>query len=274
MKNRSITLFEPFWLLFKLVLLVSFNSYGQNFDNNKNLSLKYWEVEGVKRKAIVYIPDKDVLKNTPLIFIWHGHGGSAENFIKRFPLYNFLKNSIIVYPQGINSKSPRDINAERTGWQHQIGDYNDRDVKFFDIMYSFFSNNYSLDIDKVYCTGSSNGGAFTYILLQLRPDIFSSAAPVITANTGVDNINKMNLPSIPIFHISGKKEKSFKKQEKIVNYIIKKRKANHLGYWKGNIDTKHYASKNGDIIWFTHPDGHRWRTIDTKLIADFFTDSK
>ena len=58
-------------------------SFGQDqsVDNNyydKNISTIYWEVNGVKRNAIVYIPEKDLLKNAPLIFVWHGHGGSAE----------------------------------------------------------------------------------------------------------------------------------------------------------------------------------------------------
>ena len=90
-----------------------------------------------------------------------------EKFIKRFPVHKLWKEAIVVFPQGVNSKSPWDIKAEKTGWQFQIGDYNDRDIKFFDTMYTYFSNTFPIDDERVYCTGSSNGGTFTYILLFL-----------------------------------------------------------------------------------------------------------
>ena len=263
-------------LLSLFIPLVSFGQ-DQSVDNNyydKNISTIYWEVNGVKRNAIVYIPEKDLLKNAPLIFVWHGHGGSAEKFIKRFPIYKFWREAVVVFPQGVNSKSPWDIKAERTGWQYQRGDYEDRDVKFFDVMYTYFLDSFSIDDERIYCVGSSNGGAFTYMLLQLRPKIFAAAAPAITANVGLKSIYQMNLPSIPIFHTSGKKEFSFSKQKKLVDYIINEKEAKYLGYWNNNILTKHYKSDKGDLIWFTHNDGHRWRTKDTQMIFDFFKEIK
>ena len=66
-------------LLSLFIPLVSFGQ-DQSVDNNyydKNISTIYLEVNGVKRNAIVYIPEKDLLKNAPLIFVWHGHGGSG-----------------------------------------------------------------------------------------------------------------------------------------------------------------------------------------------------
>ena len=261
-----------------LLLFIPLVSFGQeqNIDNSyydKHISLKFWMVDGVERNALVYIPEKELLKNTPLIFVWHGHGGSAEKFIKRFPVHKLWKEAIVVFPQGVNSKSPWDIKAEKTGWQFQIGDYNDRDIKFFDTMYTYFSNTFPIDDDRVYCTGSSNGGTFTYILLQLRPRVFAAAAPAITANIGLENIYEMSIPPIPIFHTSGKKENSFTKQTKLVNYIIKEKKAEYVGYWNDNIQTEYYKSDKGNLVWFKHNDSHRWRTRDTELIANFFKKS-
>ena len=154
------------------------------------------------------------------------------------------------FPQGVNSKSPWDINAEKTGWQFKIGDYENRDVKFFDFMYSYFLNTFPIDDKRIYCTGSSNGGTFTYILIQLRPKVFAAAAPAITANVGLENITEMNLPSIPIFHTSGKKEYSFSRQKKLVNHIIKEKKAKYIGYWNDNILTEYYKSRKGNLVWF------------------------
>ena len=56
----------------------------------------------------------------------------------------------------------------------------------------------------------------------------------------------------------------------MVNYIIKEKKAEYVGYWNDNILTEYYKSDNGNLVGFKHNDGHRWRTKDTALIVDFF----
>jgi len=46
-----------------------------------------WTVGGVEREALVYIPDSAKLTATPIVFVFHGHGGFSMDKLllgKRF----------------------------------------------------------------------------------------------------------------------------------------------------------------------------------------------
>ena len=87
---------------------------------------------------------------------------------------------------------------------------------------------------------------------------------------GREQIDKLNLPEIPIFHITGYKERSYMQQKNLVMNILTERASNRPKPWN-NIDGANlYESKKGDVVWYLHTDGHRWRTKDTQLVADFF----
>jgi len=60
------------------------------------------KVEGVEREALVQIPAQDSA-TAPVIFFFHGHGGSAQNALKRFGLNKHWPEAIIVYMQGLKT---------------------------------------------------------------------------------------------------------------------------------------------------------------------------
>jgi polyhydroxybutyrate depolymerase len=235
-----------------------------------NMSVQSWNIDGEVRTAHVYTPELNQPNGLPLVFVWHGHGRTASRFLDRFPLHKVWPEAIVVYPQGLKSKAPYDVNGDRTGWQYNIGDHNDRDLKFFDIMHKGFKKSNNINANQIHCTGSSNGGSFTYLLMQARPNIFASVTPAISQHIGREQIDKLNLPEIPIFHITGEKESSYIKQRNLVMKILTERASNRPKPWN-NIDGANlYESKKGDVVWYLHADGHRWRTKDTQLVADFF----
>ena len=55
----------------------------------------------------------------------------------------------------------------------ESGDQGDRDLKFFDEVLSTLKKEYKVDANRVYATGHSNGGAFTYLLWGERGDVFA-----------------------------------------------------------------------------------------------------
>lgn len=231
---------------------------------------KTWTVNEDERTALVHMPTKASSEKYPLVFVWHGHGGSSEKFLEKCPVHEFWPDAIVVYPQGLKTRTPYDKKGERTGWQHSIGDYSDRDVAFFDTMYEYFSELDIIDPKQVHCAGSSNGGSFTYILLQMRPNAFASAAPAITSHSGLKDGLSIKLPPIPILHFTGKKERSFHKQKRLVEKIVESRDARLVGNWQGRSGVHLYKSSEGDLIWFVHSNGHRWRYIDTLPMVNFF----
>jgi polyhydroxybutyrate depolymerase len=137
-----------------------------------------WTVEGVVRQALVYAPDKAKTEAAPLVFVWHGHGGAMNNTARSFAIHTLWPEAIVVYPQGLNTPGRlTDPEGKKPGWQHSAGAQGDRDLKFFDAMLSSIKQDYKVNEKRLYSTGHSNGGGFTYLLWAMRGDLFAAFAP-------------------------------------------------------------------------------------------------
>ena len=56
-------------------------------------------------------------------------------------------------------------------------------MKLFDAVMANLKENYKVDAKRVFSTGHSNGGGFTYLLWQTRPDVLCAVAPSAAACT-------------------------------------------------------------------------------------------
>src|SRR5262245_52356436 len=72
-----------------------------------------WTIDGVKREAIGFAPAASSAK-TPVIFSFHGHGDSMENF-QYTDLHRAWPDAIVLYFQGLPSRDGL------SGWQVQRG---------------------------------------------------------------------------------------------------------------------------------------------------------
>ena len=70
------------------------------------------------------------------------------------------------------------LSHSKPGWQRDVGQQSDRDLKFVDAIMTTLRQKYSIDERRVYATGFSNGGLFTYLLLSARPNLFAAFALV------------------------------------------------------------------------------------------------
>ncbi|MBN2161506.1 MAG: hypothetical protein JXR25_02185 [Pontiellaceae bacterium] len=76
------------------------------------LEIREWEIDGVKREALVWMPaSSEVLP--PLVFVFHGHGGSMRNGARSFRIHEIWPEAIVVYMQALVSK----IELKRRGSQ-------------------------------------------------------------------------------------------------------------------------------------------------------------
>ena len=96
------------------------------------LAEKEWMVDGVARRALVYVPATATRAATPVVFAFHGHGGSMQNAAAHFGYQRLWPEALVVYMQGLPSPSKVDPEGIEAGWQNAAGDQNDRDLKFFD----------------------------------------------------------------------------------------------------------------------------------------------
>ena len=142
-------------LLFSTLLLF-FNLFGQQ-QMNKNLFF-----DGQNRNYIMYIPPSyDGTTQVPLVFNFHGGGGTSSDFINyendMRPIAD-TANFIAVYPQA--AVDPTDGS---NSWLHKTPTTHN-DVNFIEAIIDTLSNDYNIDNDRVYACGYSEGGIFSYEL--------------------------------------------------------------------------------------------------------------
>ena len=162
-----------------------------------------WTVEGVEREALVVLPSTSSKARPPVIFAFHGHGGNMHFAARGMAFQNFWPEAIVVYPQGLPTPGiVMDFEGKKPGWQREPGQLNDRDLKFVDAILATLRQKYSIDEARVYATGFSNGGLFTYLLLSQRPNLFAAFAP---GGAALMRSVQLTKPS-PVFHYGGEKD--------------------------------------------------------------------
>ncbi len=59
-----------------------------------------WTVEGIRREALVAVPDSASSMPTPVVFAFHGHGGTMRHAARSFRFHEQWSEAIVVYMQG------------------------------------------------------------------------------------------------------------------------------------------------------------------------------
>src|SRR4051812_12866992 len=60
-----------------------------------------WKVDDVTREALLYIPQQ-VDTKAPVIFAFHGHGGSMRQAASSFGYHQLWPEALVVYMQGLS----------------------------------------------------------------------------------------------------------------------------------------------------------------------------
>ncbi|MEO8514273.1 MAG: PHB depolymerase family esterase, partial [Ignavibacteria bacterium] len=130
-------------------------------------------VDGLTREYILHLPKNYGTEALPLVMVFHGGGGTAEQ-IKDHTKFNKLadrENFIVVYPNSVDKN-----------WSDgRIGDKlpKDRDdVKFISTMLDTLIANYKIRSGRVFATGISNGGFFSFYLANKLSSRILAIAPV------------------------------------------------------------------------------------------------
>lgn len=231
-----------------------------------------WTVDGIEREAIVYAPTKPPKSGSPLLFVFHGHGGNMRAAANGMKYQSVWPEAIVVYPQGLPTVTPRDPEGKRPGWQHLPGDNKDRDLKFVDTTLGSLHEKYRVDDNRVYATGFSNGGAFTYLLWDQRPKEFAALAP---CGGPLRKELKLSEPKAA-FIVAGKEDKlvPIKAQESAIETVRKLDSATADGKI-GDGDSIVYKSEKGTPVHtLVHSGGHILPADAPRLIVDFFREQE
>lgn len=227
-----------------------------------------WTVDGVVRQALVYAPPQAHTNASSVVFAFHGHGGSMQNAARNFGYHRLWPEAIVVYPQGLKTPGRlTDPEGQRPGWQHAAGDQGDRDLKFFDAMLKSLKEDYSVDEKRIYATGHSNGGGFTYLLWATRGDQFAAFAPSAAASSR--NLGK--LKPKPVLHVAGQNDELVKfAWQKLTMDML--RRLNECGEGKecGKWCTEYPSKIGAPVVTFIHPGTHQFPADAPAAIVKFF----
>ena len=229
-----------------------------------------WKVDGLDREALVYLPEKKSPTPAPLVFGFHGHGGTAGNAARTFRIHELWPEAMAVYMQGIPTPGKlTDPQGKRNGWQHSAEENKGRDLKFFDAVLARLKAQHKIDPRRIHATGHSNGGGFTYLLWANRPDVFAAIAP---SAAGSRSLRTSQPKPIPVMHVAGEKDTlvRFAWQERTMQQVqaINGCEGQGSDWAKG---CKRYSSPKGaPFVSFIHSGTHKYPAAAPALIVRFF----
>ncbi|WP_319500814.1 prolyl oligopeptidase family serine peptidase [uncultured Draconibacterium sp.] len=156
----------------------------------------YVEVDGLERNYELFVPENySEGKDYPVVFILHGGGGRAGR-MPRFTNYRFNELAerdgfIAVYPNGYK-KGWNDGDRDTLAVARRL---NIDDVGFFDVMIDDLDKKLSIDRERVFACGISNGGFMVQRLALERSEVFKAIA-VVAANMSEDQ--QQIIPANPV----------------------------------------------------------------------------
>lgn len=160
--------------------------------------------EGVVRDFYVYVPQAVAsgrVQNVPVVFAFHGGGGSGEEFAARSGWDKVAeeRNFIVVFPTG--SRSNTKFKASTT--------WGTGDLPFFGVMRQYMLENYPVDQSKIYVSGQSMGCVMSNIIALTHPELIAACAAtsarVMPSET--ENVNTSLL--MPYMWSVGEKDQYF-----------------------------------------------------------------
>ena len=180
-----------------LLLLVgcTFSSFSQQ---TINASITH---DGIQRDYILYIPELyDGSTAVPLVLNFHGYGSNAaqQMFYGDFRDIADTEGFLLVHPEGTTLIGNQFWNVGFPGLSSTIDD-----VGFTEALIDELATLYTIDLDRVYATGMSNGGFMSFLLAcQLSEKIAAVAS--VTGSMTQDTFDDCNAQHpTPVLQIHG-----------------------------------------------------------------------
>ena len=268
-----------------------------------NLMTQNIDGQNITREYILHVPTGyDSSEDYPLVILFHGFGGCAFDWYEMMEYYygfNDLADEqgfLVAYPQAAYRPQKEDVYWEPgdIGGEHI---YNN-DIYFVQELINHISNGYSIDNNRVYGGGYSNGGMMVYSVACTRGDLMSAIGVMSGAmlDSAGDCDTSIATPVI-IFHGVGDSvlpyngDQYYSSVSDVVNIWL-----NHNGILQTSLVSS--VSSNGNVIHdaysggnngtclslytvveeYGQPGGHEWFSEDidgvspSRILWDFFNE--
>ncbi len=160
------------------------------------------DINGIIRRYAIYIPENQGKTGFPVIFELHGGGVSVEDmtgesgYKSPYKLWMDLADSerfIVVYPEGLNGA------YNKPTWNDCRADCivnsDADDVTFLEVLLDHISGKYNVDQNRIYVSGTSNGG---FMALRLAVELSGKIAAVAAVAASMPAHSKCHPPQNPV----------------------------------------------------------------------------
>ena len=174
-------------------------------------------VNGKDRTYLLYVPNS-VKDSAPLVISLHGAGGTVTTG-SHDPDFNAIADKdgfIVAYPQGLQTVFPGLGGMQAPGWT-STGEEN-FDTDFLKAVVEDIDTKYTLDRQRLYCCGFSNGGMMTYVMANTCSHIFAAFAAISGYPINEFHLHHTSWRPVPFLHIHGKAD-DFVKYSLLPNVI-------------------------------------------------------
>jgi len=230
--------------------------------------LRDFDVNGVNRQALVFLP-KSTLKNpSAVVFCFHGSGGTIQKAAKQFSLQKHWGEAIVVYPAGM-SITMRGM--EKSGWVLEMDEQGkNRELAFIDEILFVLRREAKVDEQRIIAAGHSNGGFLNYFLWKNRSDLFAAIAPC--ACFARNDLN--GLTAKPVFHTAGRTDPLVPLSKQLETFQkVKEINASQEGRPGKRQGVRIFPSATGALtVLYVHPGGHGYPEEAGPMIVRFFKD--
>ncbi|MBO4811576.1 MAG: prolyl oligopeptidase family serine peptidase [Prevotella sp.] len=252
-------------VLMTALLLVGWaTAWAAKVDKSFNI-----KVGNKTRKYRLYVPN-NVQDNTALVFCLHGTGGSSD---MKQPNFDAIANEdgvIVVYGHGENVKFPFFGNMELPGW-NSTGEWSG-DIDYLLAVIEDVASKYSIDRNRIYCCGFSNGGMMTYTVANLLADKFAAFASISGYPINEFHLHHTGARPVPFLHIHGTNDDLVKSAyvSKIIDNIVARNGCNPVPETttkSGKFTKKVYPAGEGGfpiVFYSMNGMGHSAETSNTE----------
>lgn len=155
--------------------------------------------DGLTRNYTLYIPaNYNATNSHPIVFNLHGYtsNGTAQASLTKMNAIADTAGFIVAYPEGTLD------NSSQPYWNAGYGTGVD-DIGFIDALIDTIAANYTVNLQRVYSTGLSNGGIMSNTLACALNHRIAAIAGVGGTMSVIQNASCSPSNKIPVLHIHG-----------------------------------------------------------------------
>ena len=189
--------------LILFLLLATIASFVNAKGSATDLASGQYDIQSgaLTRSYLLHVP-KQLTHPAPLVIVMHGYTGSADSIMSYSGMNEVADEEgfVVVYPQGtVDQQGNAFFNV---GYEFHA-DASVDDLQFIRDLVAHLQDELTLNPDKVFAAGMSNGADMSYLLACQASDIFRAVAPI--AGVMMRETFDTCSPSrpLPIFEVHG-----------------------------------------------------------------------